>query len=83
MRPVTMAPSHSRTYRSSSEAAAAICSEVEGGRPAIVSKRPVRCPMLVISVTAAALRLPMTCPANASDFASSIRTSVAISHPRR
>lgn len=67
MPPVTMDPSHSRTYRSSRPAAFAISSLEEGGKPAIVSNRPVW-PMLHISLRNELLSSPSILPAKASAF---------------
>src|SRR5438128_3667226 len=75
--PVTIAPSHSRTYRSLSPVACAICSLVEGGSSAILSNSPVRWPMLVIKPSTEPLRIPTIWPANATAFAWSM-VSVAI-----
>src|SRR5262249_48777390 len=70
--PVTIAPSHSRTYRSLSFASSAIRTLSAGGKYAIASKRPVRWPIEVISATAAEFRTPISFSANASAFAGSI-----------
>jgi len=50
---VVITASHSRTYRSSSEARDAISALVAGGIPAMTSNSPVRWPTLTIRASAA------------------------------
>src|SRR5262245_15694814 len=72
MRPVVIAASHSRTYRSFSPADAAISELVDGGSEAITSKRPVRWPMLTISASPASFHIRIIRLANSSEPESGI-----------
>lgn len=65
----TIAPSHSRTYRSFSPARAATPAAVAGGPPAIASNRPDRWPSDTMSAAAASLYIPISRPAICSALA--------------
>ena len=64
--PAVIAPSHARTYRPFSPAAAATPRRVDGGSSAIASNSPVRWPSDVIRSAAAAFRVSIIRPAKAS-----------------
>ena len=74
IRPVAMAPSHSRTYRSSSPALSAISVLVAGGSLAIVSNNPVRCPTLTIKARDALLDRSVSRSTNERDPSVSLVT---------
>src|SRR6516225_2037338 len=68
---VTIAPNHSRTYRSFSPALVAISAEVDGDDPLMASNKPVRWPIDAIKQRAPALRAERNWPANAWAFVAS------------
>src|SRR6516225_7154707 len=68
---MTIAPNHSRTYRSFSRALVAISAEVDGGDPFMESNRPVRWPIDAIKQRAPAFSAERNWPANACAFAAS------------
>ena len=78
MPPVTTEPSHSRTYRSFSPDAPAICWLDDGGSVLIVSNRPVSWPMLSISVSRPPISTPSIFCENACAFASSCPHDVPV-----
>jgi hypothetical protein len=75
---VSMAPSHSRTYRSFRPALEAICALVPGGMSAMASNRPVRWPTEVIRQSAPALRAPNKRSSKAASLASSSGAACAV-----
>ena len=66
IRPVVITASHSRTYRSSSPAVAAISALVAAGIPAMASNSPVRWPTLTIRASAASFMVRSIRSANSS-----------------
>jgi hypothetical protein len=69
MRATAIAASHSRTYRSSSFAAAAISALVDGASPAMVSYSPVWWPTLTMRLSIPWFIISTIFPANASALA--------------